>query len=98
MNQVKYTLKSNPESGDGSVTHRNIARQALDYNPQGKRKSGRPKSNWRRSMLDELTKTVTSWQEAKTIAQRSEVESWWTPYAPMGAKRIKEEYITRILF
>lgn len=48
----------------------NIARQALDYNPQGKRKPGRPKTNWRRSTLDELKKTGTSWQEAKTIAQK----------------------------
>ena len=58
---IGHTLRKDP---------RNIARQALDYNPQGKRKPGRPKSNWRRSMLGELTKTGTTWQEAKTIAQR----------------------------
>ena len=48
----------------------NITRQSLDYNPQGKRKPGRPKNNWRRSMLDELNKIGTSWQEAKTTAQK----------------------------
>ncbi|XP_039639813.1 uncharacterized protein LOC120548003 [Perca fluviatilis] len=41
-----HTLRRDP---------RNIARQALDYNPQGKRKPRRPKSNWRRSTLDELS-------------------------------------------
>lgn len=58
---ISHTLRKDP---------RNKARQALDYNPQGKRKPGRPKSNWRRSTLDELTKTETSWQEVKTIAQK----------------------------
>ena len=58
---IGHTLRKDP---------RNIARQALDFNPQGKRKPGRPKANWRRSTLDELIKTGTTWQEAKTIAQK----------------------------
>jgi hypothetical protein len=30
-----------------------IARQALEWNPQGKRGRGRPKKAWRRTMLEE---------------------------------------------
>ena len=32
----------------------NITRQALEWNPQGKRKRGRPKQTWRRSLHSEL--------------------------------------------
>ena len=32
----------------------NVARQAFHYHPQGKRKVGRPKNNWKRSKLQEL--------------------------------------------
>ncbi|XP_030745176.1 uncharacterized protein LOC115874223 [Sitophilus oryzae] len=32
----------------------NIARSALEWNPQGKRTQGRPAQTWRRSILDEL--------------------------------------------
>ena len=46
----------------------NITRQALDYNPQGKRKRGRPKSNWRRSTLKDLETVGMTWQEAKVMA------------------------------
>ena len=48
----------------------NITRQALDYSPQGKRKRGRPKNNWRRSTLKDLETVGMTWQEAKVIAQK----------------------------
>jgi hypothetical protein len=32
---------------------REICHSALEWNPQGKRKPGRPKTSWRRTVLDE---------------------------------------------
>lgn len=58
---IGYTLRKDPN---------NAARNNLGYNQLDKRKPRRPKGKWRRSMLDELTKTGTSWQEAKSIAWR----------------------------
>lgn len=48
----------------------NIARTALDYNPQGKRKQGRSKNNWSGSTLAVLLKTGTSFEEVKAAAQK----------------------------
>eukprot|EP00064_Thunnus_orientalis_P021237 superscaffoldBa00006320_g21395 len=48
----------------------NITRQALDYNPQGKRKAGRPRNTWRHSILQDLKNIGVSWQEAKARAQK----------------------------
>ena len=43
----------------------NITRQALDWNPQGKRKVGRPKQTWRRSTDAEIKSAGTTWAELK---------------------------------
>jgi hypothetical protein len=32
----------------------NITKQALEWNPQGKRKRGRPKNSWHRGIISEL--------------------------------------------
>ena len=48
----------------------NTTRQALTWNPQGKRKPGRPKNSWKRSVEAELKEKGTSWKEAEKIAQR----------------------------
>ena len=47
----------------------NITRQALDWNPQGKRKIGRPKQTWRRSTDAEIKAAGTTWAELKTTRQ-----------------------------
>ncbi len=47
----------------------NVARQALHYNPQGKRKVGRPRNNWKRSVLQELGGVGYSWGRAKALAK-----------------------------
>ena len=47
----------------------NIAKQALDWNPQGKRKRGRPTLTWRRTLEAELRSTRMTWGEAKKAAQ-----------------------------
>ena len=47
-----------------------ITRQALTWNPQGKRKRGRPRNTWRRDMESEVRKMGYTWQEIVTLAQR----------------------------
>ncbi len=46
-----------------------ITRQALTWNPQGKRKRGRPKNTWRRDSEAELKRLGTSWGVAERTAQ-----------------------------
>ena len=46
----------------------NITRQALSWNPQGKRKRGRPRQTWRRSLMDDLKTIPMSWEAAKSTA------------------------------
>lgn len=47
-----------------------IARQALDWNPQGRRKRGAPKRTWKRSLDIEIQKIEPncSWKRVKTMA------------------------------
>jgi hypothetical protein len=45
-----------------------IEKTALDRNPQGYRRRGRPKRTWRRTIQDEIRGTGRSWNEAKGIA------------------------------
>ena len=47
----------------------NITRQALDWNPQGHRKRGRPKNTWKRDLATETQKIGKTWGEVKTIAK-----------------------------
>ena len=47
-----------------------ITRQALTWNPQGKRKRGRPRNTWRRDVESEARKMGYTWQEIATMAQR----------------------------
>ena len=47
----------------------NITRQALQWNPQGKRGRGRPKNTWRRDTTAELERRGYSWKEAEKRAQ-----------------------------
>lgn len=47
----------------------NITRQALDWNPQGKRKVGRPRQTWRRSIGAETKAAGLTWAELKRIGQ-----------------------------
>jgi hypothetical protein len=42
-----------------------IARQALEWNPQGKRGRGRPKNTWRRTVLEEAKGMKKTWAEIK---------------------------------
>ena len=57
---IGHTLRRNPNE---------IARQALDWNPQGSRKRGRPKQTWKRSVLEEADAEGKQWKEVKALAQ-----------------------------
>ena len=46
-----------------------ITRQTLTWNPQGKRKRGRPRNTWRRDTEAELKRLGSSWGEAEKRAQ-----------------------------
>jgi hypothetical protein len=46
-----------------------ITRQALEWNPQGKRGRGRPKNTWRRTVLEEAKGMKKSWTEIKYDAK-----------------------------
>jgi len=43
--------------------------QALTWNPQGKRKSGRHRNTWRRDLLTNIKTTGYSWRELEKKAQ-----------------------------
>lgn len=46
-----------------------IAKTALDWNPQGARKRGRPKTTWKRTVIDEARQAEKEWTEVKALAQ-----------------------------
>lgn len=46
-----------------------ITKQALTWNPQGKRGRGRPKNTWRRSTEQEIKKEGLTWQLLEKMAQ-----------------------------
>jgi hypothetical protein len=48
--------------------HKNITRQALSWNPQGKRKRGRPKNTWRRDLEADVKRMWKNWKEVENIA------------------------------
>ena len=77
---IGHTLRK--ESG-------NITRQALDWNPQGKRKRGRPVTTWRRTLDKELKTIKMSWGEAKRTAQ--DREKWRSAVKALCSSRDEED-------
>ena len=57
---IGHTLRKEPS---------NVTRQALEWNPQGKRKVGRPKESWRRSVEKEVKEAGWTWSHLKKMAQ-----------------------------
>jgi len=45
-----------------------IEKTALDWNPQGYRRRGRPKRTWRTTIEDKIKSTRKSWNEVKGMA------------------------------
>jgi hypothetical protein len=63
----------------------NITRQALRWNPQGKRNRGRPRNTWRRDLEREISKKGSNWSEIERMAQ--DRNGWRTvvaAHAPPG--------------
>jgi len=66
-----------------------IEKTALDWNPQGYRRRGRPKRTWRRTIEDEIRRTRRSWNEVKGIAgDRSAWKLFVDVLCFTGSKRI----------
>ena len=69
---ITQTIKTRKWRWIGHTLRRgpgNIAKQALDWTPQGKRRVGRPTTTWRRTLEKELKGGRMSWGEAKRKAQ-----------------------------
>ena len=47
----------------------NITRQALTLNPQGKRKTGRPRNSWRRDLEADTRRNGYTWGELQWLSQ-----------------------------
>ena len=47
----------------------NITKQALTWNPQGKRNRGRPRNTWRRDLNKHVAETGMGWRRLVTVAQ-----------------------------
>jgi hypothetical protein len=47
--------------------HEAIEREALDWNPQGKRRRRRPRHTWRKTVHNEPLEKVKSWSEVKRM-------------------------------
>ena len=80
-NQVQIEIEILRRRWGGLATHcespiySNITRQALTWNPQGKRKRGRPKSAWRRDLEADITQTGLSWKQLDRRRWRDVVHS-----------------------
>ena len=75
-----HTLRKDPK---------NTTRQALDWNPQGKRKRGRPRQTWKRSLQTELSSINISWEEAKTSAR--DRRRWKSAVEALCSSRSQED-------
>jgi hypothetical protein len=60
-------------------------REALDWNPQGKWKRGKPKQMWRRSVHNKALEEGKSWCELRSWPEiRSDGDVLLAPYVPKG--------------
>ncbi|KAJ8717892.1 hypothetical protein PYW07_005822 [Mythimna separata] len=69
---IDHQIKRRKWSWIGHTLRRDsnhIPKQALDWNPQGKRKRGRPRQTWRRTVLAEAKDIGLTWSEVKHKAQ-----------------------------
>jgi hypothetical protein len=57
MDRIGHTLRS----------ENSMARDALRWNPQGKRKAGRLRNTWRRTILNEAREKGCSWEDLRRM-------------------------------
>ena len=67
-----------------SATH--ITHQALSWNPQGKRKQGRPRNTWRRDLARDVKDTGMRWRQVVTAAQQR--SRWRNVVDGLASRRI----------
>ena len=67
---IEIQLKRRKWNWIGHTLHRGgaIEKTALDWNPQGYRRRGRPKRTWRRTTEDEIRNIGRLWNKVKGIA------------------------------
>uniref|UniRef100_A0A0L8I791 Uncharacterized protein n=1 Tax=Octopus bimaculoides TaxID=37653 RepID=A0A0L8I791_OCTBM len=75
-----HTLRKEPS---------NVIRQAPDWNPQWKRKRGRPKQTWKRSILVELRTTGLTWEAPKKHA--NDCNTWKITVQALCSPRCKKD-------
>ncbi|RUS74991.1 hypothetical protein EGW08_017258 [Elysia chlorotica] len=63
----------------------NITRTALHWTPEGRRKRGRPKNTWRRTVESELKTTKHTWSSVQRLAQNR--QEWRSFVAALHAMR-----------
>jgi len=71
VEEIKPLIKHRKWNWIGHALRRpvdDIARSALDWNPQGTRKRGRPKQTWKRTVIDEARAVKREWPEVKALA------------------------------
>jgi hypothetical protein len=69
---VKKTVKYHKWSWIGHTCRKpdeDISRQLLEWNPQGKRRKGRPRNTWRQSVEQEMDRLGKDWKNIKTDAR-----------------------------
>ena len=65
-----------------------VAKAALEWNPQGTRLRGRPRTAWRRTILEEIRHQDKTWKEVKVLTKNRvrwrnfvralcSLEEWW---------------------
>ena len=72
MNAVKFIIRQRKWRWLGHTLRKgpgDITQQALRWNPQGKRKRGRPRNTWRRELEKEMKELKLSWGEASAMAK-----------------------------
>ena len=67
----------------------NIARVALTWTPEGKRRRGRPKTTWRRTLEAEALAQNKTWKDLETLAK--DRHAWSDFVAALCANGCKED-------
>ena len=66
-----------------------IAKVALRWTPEGKRKRGRPRQTWRRTVEDEMGRWNKSWESLRSLA--SDRDKWRSFIVALHANRRKRQ-------
>ena len=72
MKEVKYVIKQRKWRWLGHTLRKgpdDITKQALRWNPQGRRRPGRPRKTWRRELEKEMKELGMNWSQSVTLAK-----------------------------